>query len=204
VRGKILRLDGNTPPDCDMNGHLCGRPAAGNPFMGDPSPAARLVYAWGLRNVFGMTLRSSDGQLFATDNGSSIADEVNLIVPGGNYGWPAREGRTDLPGSDAPMDSPIDPEVIQDSSGITSLVFNTRVAEYGVGRLLVCDYVTGSLRAYDMVSKMLVSTLATGVCTTALAIGSDGLYWTTNNAVIRTHDSNRSFVPAAFRQRELW
>jgi glucose/arabinose dehydrogenase len=82
LRGKILRYnpDGTVPAD--------------NPFgAGNP------VWAIGLRNPFGLAF-SSDGKLLVTDNGPSGDagtpgsgwDEVDLVVPGGNYQWPTCYG----------------------------------------------------------------------------------------------------------------
>lgn len=73
LRGKILRInpDGSIPPD--------------NPILGSP------VWAWGLRNVFGLAF-APDGTLYATENGPQGYDELNRIVPGGNYGWPQVTG----------------------------------------------------------------------------------------------------------------
>jgi glucose/arabinose dehydrogenase len=74
LNGKILRMnpDGSVPPD--------------NPFAGS------LVWSYGHRNVEGLAW-DSRGRLWATEFGESEFDEVNLIRPGHNYGWPELEGR---------------------------------------------------------------------------------------------------------------
>lgn len=74
--GKILRfnLDGSVPAD--------------NPIAGSP------VWAWGLRNPQGLTF-APGGRLYNSDHGDAVADEVNRIIKGGNYGWPKVEGYVD-------------------------------------------------------------------------------------------------------------
>lgn len=71
-QGKIHRVDPASFP---------ARPAPGNP---DP---ASTIYARGLRNMFDFTFNPVNGWLYGADNGGDCDDEINLIVPGGDYGW---------------------------------------------------------------------------------------------------------------------
>jgi glucose/arabinose dehydrogenase len=73
--GKIVRVgvDGSVPED--------------NPFTGDPA-AQRNIWTLGHRNIQGAAIRPGTGQLWAVEHGPAGGDELNLVAPGENYGWP--------------------------------------------------------------------------------------------------------------------
>jgi glucose/arabinose dehydrogenase len=89
LNGKILRLnlDGSIPAD--------------NPFPGSP------IYSYGHRNPQGLAWQPGTGLLFALDHGpsgqQSCCDEVNLILPGQNYGWPRASGDQVAEGTVPPL-----------------------------------------------------------------------------------------------------
>lgn len=80
LNGKILRLNrnGSVPTD--------------NPVI---SGTRNAVYSMGHRNVQGIAIRPGTDQVYVTEHGPEPAhgdDEINLLVPGGNYGWPCYTG----------------------------------------------------------------------------------------------------------------
>ena len=64
-----------------------GKPVAGNPFISNAS-ALPEIYSYGHRNVQGLDIHPSTGELWASEMGPKGGDEINMIVAGKNYGWP--------------------------------------------------------------------------------------------------------------------
>ena len=73
--GKTVRLrdDGTIPPD--------------NPFVNKPGYKPG-IYTLGHRNGHSMSLNPETGQLWVTEQGPNGGDEINILKPGSNYGWP--------------------------------------------------------------------------------------------------------------------
>jgi aldose sugar dehydrogenase len=74
-KGKVLRLrdDGSVPPD--------------NPFVGRAGYKPE-IYSLGHRNQLGLTVHPQTGAVWSNENGPNGGDEINVILPGRNYGWP--------------------------------------------------------------------------------------------------------------------
>jgi glucose/arabinose dehydrogenase len=63
-----------------------GSPAPGNPWADRPSPTNQ-IWSYGHRNILGLAF-DEKGRLWALEHGPRGGDELNLIEPGRNYGWP--------------------------------------------------------------------------------------------------------------------
>ena len=64
-----------------------GKPVEGNPFI-NTANALPEIYSYGHRNVQGLDIHPTTGDLWASEMGPKGGDEINLIKPGKNYGWP--------------------------------------------------------------------------------------------------------------------
>lgn len=80
-------------------------------------------YSYGHRNIFGIVAHPITGAVFASENGWMTTDEVNLVQPGGDHGWPRHEGNEATPDPTA-----VDPWVtFQPVVGPTGCAFYTGV-----------------------------------------------------------------------------
>jgi glucose/arabinose dehydrogenase len=83
--GKILRLrdDGSVPPD--------------NPFVGQAGKRPE-VYTLGHRGTLGLAMHPGTGEMWQNENGPNGGDEINILKPGKNDGWPVVSYGRDYPG----------------------------------------------------------------------------------------------------------
>ncbi len=91
--GKVLRLT------------LDGKPAPGNPLAAQGFHPA--VWSYGHRNLLGIAF-DAQGNLWEQEMGPKGGDEVNLILPGKNYGWPKASNGSHYDGRDIPDHTPSD------------------------------------------------------------------------------------------------
>lgn len=91
--GKVLRLT------------LDGKPAPGNPLASQGFHPA--VWSYGHRNLLGIAF-DAQGNLWEQEMGPKGGDEVNLILPAKNYGWPRASNGSHYDGRDIPDHTPSD------------------------------------------------------------------------------------------------
>jgi quinoprotein glucose dehydrogenase len=171
--GKVLRIDpdGSTPSD--------------NPFVGRPGADAD-VYTLGHWNMFGIAWNPTTHAVYVTENGPQDSDEINLLVPGGNYGWPNVRGIAHV----APYVDPI--------IAYTPVIVPTNAAFYTAlvpassrGHLIVGSF--NDRRLHDLaltpdgasvINETFLATAADGILD--VEMGLDGYLWiTTPSAIYR-------------------
>ena len=83
--GNVLRLkdDGSVPSD--------------NPFAGQAGKRPE-IYPWGHRGTLGLAMHPGTGDMWQNENGPNGGDEINILKPGRNYGWPIVSYGRDYPG----------------------------------------------------------------------------------------------------------
>ncbi|HVT12285.1 MAG TPA: PQQ-dependent sugar dehydrogenase [Fimbriimonadaceae bacterium] len=168
--GKVLRFnpDGSIPAD--------------NPFSNNA------IFTLGHRNCFGLAMYPGTGTPYVSENGPTCDDEINRLVPGGNYGW-----RPGQPCGDS------DPNYIQPIRRYSSIIAPTGICFYSgsvfpelQGDMLMTTYVEGALRRLTIEDDppghvVGESVLLTGLGgPTDVAVSPDGnIYVATPTAILK-------------------
>lgn len=164
-------------------------PAPDNPIEGNS------LYAYGFRNPFDFTIDPVTGQVFTTENGPECGDEVNLVLPGENYGWGpdavcTENGAVAITDSVNPLINYEQPDAL---TGI--LIYRHEAFPEWEGDLFYCGFLSGALRRVvlnedrDAVVSSHALNLGEDVqvrCMVDVAVGWEGgLYFTAPNTIYR-------------------
>ncbi|MEY4762212.1 MAG: hypothetical protein RLZZ200_2068 [Pseudomonadota bacterium] len=150
--GKVLRLrdDGSVPQD--------------NPFAGK-SGARPEIYSIGHRSILGFARRPGTRDMWVTEMGPNGGDEINVLKPGGNYGWPKVSLGRAYPGpwqavTNEPTHAGFEPPIIfwTPSISVTGLTFYTgdRLPKWK-GDLFVAGVRTGEIPGTGRLDRVLMN-----------------------------------------------
>jgi plastocyanin len=184
LAGKILRVnpDGSIPSD--------------NPFVGQDGKQGA-IWSYGLRNPFSFDFDPVSHQLLATENGPGDNDELDLMVKGGNYGWPP-SGYKYKPGIVDPI------AVMNPPIGPTGMTFYTgdQIPEWK-NDWFYCNYHQGQLRrvrlAPETRDRVVSEEVVKNGCSLNVATGPDGaLYYSDPKGIYRIYsgDAAATLLPA--------
>jgi len=146
--GKIVRIntDGSIPED--------------NPFTNRPN-ALPEIWSYGHRNLQGLVI-ADDGTVYEHEHGPQGGDELNLVLPGKNYGWPAITYGVDYSGAmispfteHPDMEQPLkywDPSIAP--SGM--ILYRGDMFPHWQGNLFISALVPGDVRRLKMQDKQVV------------------------------------------------
>ena len=136
------------------------------------------MWALGIRNAFGFDFDPSNGRLIATEAGPNSDDEINIIVKGGNYGWPTCTGPCN-PHNPAYIDPIVDFNPVVTPTGIATVEPNVYYfGEWNTGNLVRLNLTTTG----SVISMTQVYTQSGGVI--AVEMGPDGkLYYSSPDGI---------------------
>jgi glucose/arabinose dehydrogenase len=194
IHGKILRINRD------------GSGVVDNPFYvagGDEN--TNRIYALGLRNPFRFAVDQENGAVLSGDVGEGKWEELNLITPGGNYGWPGAEGNAPA-GTDFVDPIYAYPHATGFGNGsiTTVMVYDDGAPVAGQKKVLIADYSLGWIRQLtfnddytDLIAQRTFDSGAGSVV--KLSQGPEGEIYQLNIypgalLVIRPSDGNRSPV----------
>jgi len=146
-----------------------------NPFVGQAGMREE-IYAYGFRNPWRFSFDRSTGDLWVGDVGQGAREEVDLIVKGGNYGWPFYEGdavfRAGQPASN--FEGPVRDYPRSDGTSISGgVVYRGSAAPSLVGAYVYGDYGSGAVWALAYDGQTVTAHTQLGSVSRVCAFGED-------------------------------
>lgn len=187
-----------------------------NPFVGVPG-ANEEFWALGLRNPFGWSFDRQTGALWLGDVGGELREEVDLIVRGGNYQWPYRDGDIVLQstqvtiGTDSPPVYTYPHAEMADLSAILGgFIYRGAALPELAGKYVYSDWPSGRVWALDVGSSPVRRTTLVDNKTNAqpMAVGEDNngeIYLLQSGTISRlVRDTTSQAMPALLSQTGLF
>ena len=151
ILGKILRID---PLGTNSSNGRYGIPST-NPFVGQPGLPE--IWAYGLRNPQRFHWdRGGSGRLFIADIGQGVVEEIDLGLPGANYGWNAREGSYEYLGGAVSSASK------RGDSATTGFTYPIAEYDHGEGSAVTAGFVYRGTALPGLDGKFLFGDIARG------------------------------------------
>lgn len=146
--GSILRID----IDKQESGRNYAIPAD-NPFV-DRKDARPEIYAYGFRNIWRMTVDRQTGRIWVGDVGQDLWEEVDIVKPGGNYGWSVREsnyafGNVDMDAGSTRVDPTWEYDHRVGKSITGGFVYRGRSLPELFGKYVYADFISGKIWALE-------------------------------------------------------
>jgi uncharacterized repeat protein (TIGR03806 family) len=150
--GKLLRIDVN-----GSTGNVPYRIPPANPYAGNAlcnagtgTQSCPEIYAFGLRNPWRWSFDRGSGELWVADVGQNEIEEVDRVVPGGNYGWRCFEGTQSYNSTCGPNASSSQPPIVQythaNGQSITGgYVYRGTAIPALLGRYVFGDFASGRI-----------------------------------------------------------
>jgi len=188
--GKMLRVDvsvasGYAIPPGNMfpaTNAQCGTNGTG-------AQACPEIYAAGFRNPWRWSFDRQSGQLWVGDVGQNALEEINRVMPGGNYGWRCFEGTraTGFPCGSSPNPLPPVAEYGRgEGRSVTGgYVYQGRAIAGLAGRYVFGDYVTGRIwhiAGDTPPTAQITGGFASGLSIASFAEGNDGELYVVHHA----------------------
>jgi len=170
LHGTVLRLD-VTESTVDEPYRI----PSDNPFIDEPDTLSE-IWAYGLRNPWRMAVDPLTGTLWVGDVGENRFEEVNVVVPGGNYGWNDLEGEHCFPPeADCDIDVDMVPPVLtyshEEGCSISGAAVYRGSVPLLAGKFLYGDFCNGDLWGMDVETRENVRLASTGK--NVISIGED-------------------------------
>ena len=157
VFGALLRLDADAAPDAGKNYAV----PADNPHVGEPGFLPE-IYAHGFRNPWRFSFDRDTGELWLADVGQNLWEEINVVEPGGNYGWSLYEAFHPFP--------PDRKLAYDDGAGLSFPVWEY---DHDAGKSITGGHVYRGEQVPELAGKYLYGDYVTGRLW-ALGRGADG------------------------------